>query len=290
MTIHHLDCATMGPPGGRALLGSGGPLTGRMVGHCLLLETDGGLVLVDTGFGTGDVADPGRLGRTFRTVTRPRLTLPGTALHQIRALGHDPRDVRHIVLTHLDLDHAGGLGDFPQAEVHVFAEELAAARAPATRAERDRYRTAQWAHGPRWVEHRTAGDPWFGFEAARSVADAVPDVLLIPLRGHTRGHAAVAVRHGGSWLLHCGDAYFSHVEMDPAAPHCPPGLRLFQRLMATDDRARTHNQERLRDLLRERPAEVVPFCSHDPYEFDRLSGAAVPPAANAAGAPPHPAG
>lgn len=150
MTVHHLDCATMCPYGGRRLLGSGGPLTGRLVGHCLLIETDRGLVLVDTGFGTGDVADPGRLGRAFLTAVRPRLTLAGTALHRIRALGHDPRDVRHIVLTHLDADHAGGLGDFPEARVHVLAEELAAARTLATRGERDRYRPVQWAHRPHW--------------------------------------------------------------------------------------------------------------------------------------------
>jgi hypothetical protein len=34
------------------------------------------------------------------------------------------------VVTHLDLDHAGGLGDFPDAEVHVHAHELSAARRP----------------------------------------------------------------------------------------------------------------------------------------------------------------
>ncbi|MFD9128822.1 MBL fold metallo-hydrolase [Kitasatospora sp. NPDC059571] len=285
MTIHHLDCASMAPVGGRALLGAGGRLTGRLVGHCLLVETDGGLVLVDAGFGTADVAEPGRLGRAFRAATRPRLTLEGTALQQVRALGHDPRDVRHIVLTHLDPDHAGGLADFPQAEVHVFADELSAARELATRGERDRYRPAQWAHGPRWAEHRTAGESWFGFEAVRPLAGTAPDVLLIPLRGHTRGHAAVAVRRGGTWLLHCGDAYFSHTEIDPLAPHCPPGLRVFQRLMAVDDPARTHNRERLRDLLRTRPDEVVPFCSHDPHEFDRLSGAAEPDAVDTAHRP-----
>jgi glyoxylase-like metal-dependent hydrolase (beta-lactamase superfamily II) len=37
--------------------------------------------------------------------------------HQVQRLGFDPRDVRHIVLTHLDFDHAGGLDDFPHATV-----------------------------------------------------------------------------------------------------------------------------------------------------------------------------
>jgi phosphoribosyl 1,2-cyclic phosphodiesterase len=29
------------------------------------------------------------------------------------------------VLTHLDIDHSGGLPDFPQAQVHLWARELA---------------------------------------------------------------------------------------------------------------------------------------------------------------------
>ena len=39
-------------------------------------------------------------------------------------------DAGTIVLTHLDLDHAGGLADFPQATVHVSATELRALQAP----------------------------------------------------------------------------------------------------------------------------------------------------------------
>ncbi|MDH6133377.1 glyoxylase-like metal-dependent hydrolase (beta-lactamase superfamily II) [Kitasatospora sp. MAA4] len=272
MTIHHLDCASMCPLGGRLLLGSGGRLTGRMVAHCLVVESADGLILVDTGLGTGDIADPGRLGRGFLTMVRPQLSLASTALHQLRALGHRPQDVRHIVLTHLDVDHAGGLADFPDARVHVLADELRAARARATRGERDRYRPVQWAHGPRWVEHGSGGESWYGFQAVRPLAEASSDLLLVPLPGHTRGHSGVAVRDGEGWLLHCGDAYFSHTDIDPGAGRRPPGLRAFQRMVAVDDRARLHNQERLRALRREHGAEVRLICAHDPDEFDRAAG------------------
>jgi glyoxylase-like metal-dependent hydrolase (beta-lactamase superfamily II) len=57
-------------------------------------------------------------------------------------LGYQPQDVRHIVLTHLDLDHVGGLRDFPHAEVHVYAEELDNATAQATTMDRGRFRPA----------------------------------------------------------------------------------------------------------------------------------------------------
>ena len=105
----------------------------------------------------------------------------------MQALGYRPADVRDIVVTHLDLDHAGGLGDFPHARVHVHTDELAAARSRSHPKEKGRYIAAQWAHGPDWVEHTASGgDGWFGFEAVQAVGE---DVLLVPLRGHTRGHS-----------------------------------------------------------------------------------------------------
>ena len=50
-----------------------------------------------------------------------------TAKSQIQAMGYSPRDVRHIVLTHLDFDHAGRIEDFPHARVHVMERELESA-------------------------------------------------------------------------------------------------------------------------------------------------------------------
>ncbi|MFE2915521.1 MBL fold metallo-hydrolase [Kitasatospora indigofera] len=269
MRVHHLDCATMCPFGGRLLLGSGGPLVGRLSAHCLLVESPAGLILVDTAFGTEDVADPGRLGRQFLTVVRPRLHLARTALHQIRALGYDPQDVRHIVLTHLDLDHAGGISDFPHARIHVLAEELRAARARSTRAERDRYRPAQWAHGPHWVEHPrdSATENWYGLQGIPILPRDIPDLLLVPLPGHSRGHCGLAVRDADRWLLHCGDAYFSHTDVDPRSPRRPLGLTAFQRLVAIDDHARRDTLERLRDLRRSHADEVRLVCAHDPFDL-----------------------
>ena len=70
MRIHHLNCGTDCPLGGALFDGrSVGPL-GRLVCHCLLIETDAhGLVLVDTGYGLRDVAHPHRH-------PGPRITLP----------------------------------------------------------------------------------------------------------------------------------------------------------------------------------------------------------------------
>ena len=275
MKIHHLDCGTMCPWSARFVNGRGGWFeAARMVCHCLLIETDDGLVLVDSGIGTADIDDPiGRLGRGFDLVARPRLLREQTALAQVERLGFRREDVRHVVPTHLDLDHAGGLSDFPAASVHVFEPELRAATARATLNERSRYRPAHFEHGPKWVVHALAGDSWMGFDRVRVLGD---DVALVPLVGHTRGHAGVAVRDDGGWLLHAGDAYFFHGEVDPVAPRSTPGFTLFQRLVAVDDDVRRANQARLRELVRAHGHEVRVFSAHDPLELSRFVDGAPP--------------
>ncbi len=271
LRVHHLNCGTMCPVCARLINGRGNGWldAARMVCHVLLVETPkDGLVLVDTGVGSLDVREPTRMGRAFLQITRPRMDYRETAVAQVEALGFSVADVRHIVVTHLDLDHAGGLPDFPQAQVHVMKPEFDAAMHPDWRS-RQRYLPLQWAHGPRWVQHEGGGERWFGFEGVKPVPGLGEDILMIPLYGHTRGHAGVAVRSEGGWLLHGGDAYFFHGQLE-AKPHMPAGIAVFERLVQTDKRSRLYNLERLRELKQRNGRDVRIFCAHDPVEFDRL--------------------
>jgi glyoxylase-like metal-dependent hydrolase (beta-lactamase superfamily II) len=206
-------------------------------------------------------------------VVGPKLDPAETARAQVEALGFDRRDVRHIIVTHLDIDHAGGIEDFPEATIHVHAAELEAATARATRKDRERYNVAQWAHGPRWAPFAaTGGEPWMGFEAVRDVPGLPPEILLVPVVGHTRGHTAVAVDAGDGWLFHCGDAYFHRTDVEPEIGKAPFGLALFEWFNDADSRSRKGNVTRLRELVKQHP-EVRVFCSHDPDELDACRAA-----------------
>jgi len=269
MRVHHFNAGTMRPLGGRLIDGRPGLLRrAELVCHCLLIEAGGELVLVETGMGTRAIDRPDWLGKSFTRLVGARPRFAETALAQVKRLGFAPEDVRHIVLTHLDLDHAGGLVDFPHAEVHVYAEELRTLHAPIDRAEEWRYRKVQFEHGPQWIPYAEHGEPWFGFEAVRELKGLPPEILLVPLAGHTRGHAGVAVDTGDGWLLHAGDSYFHHREIDPVAPYIPWGLKFFESKVQIVRGPRLENQQRLRELARS--GEVDIFTAHDPVDLWRF--------------------
>jgi glyoxylase-like metal-dependent hydrolase (beta-lactamase superfamily II) len=277
MRVHHLNCGTCCPTGGRLFDGQTDAPSGRLVCHCLLIETDRGLVLVDTGYGTRDIARPHeRLSEMMMALCRPQLRPEETAAAQVRALGFKPEDVRHIVISHLDFDHAGGIEDFPNATVHVTAREKEAADAQRGGAivSDKRYRPQQWNEASKWALYPLgSGERWYGFGCVRGLEGLPPEILLVPLAGHTWGHAGVAIQQPNSqWLLYAGDAYFHHGEVGGPKRECPPGLRGYQQLMNVDAAARRDNQERLRRLSVEHGSEIRMFCAHDVTEFEALAG------------------
>jgi glyoxylase-like metal-dependent hydrolase (beta-lactamase superfamily II) len=81
------------------------------------------------------------------------------------------------------------------------------------------------------------------------------------------GHCGIAIRTGDRWLLHAGDAYFHHEEIEGGDGSLM--LQLFQRLNAMDWPARQENLQRLIALRRAGSVEI--FSAHDPDEYDRLA-------------------
>lgn len=173
---------------------------------------------------------------------------------------YDPKDVKHIIPTHLDVDHAGGLADFPDATVHVLQAELDQILKPTFR-DRLRFQPAQFDHDPIWKIHTHPSDQWFGFSAIKAIPEITDDILMIPLPGHTRGHTGVAVRLGMKWILHCGDAYYHHSQVT-ATPSAPIGSMFFQIAIAAIPGARVKNLARLRALALSNPEQRGMLSEH----------------------------
>ncbi len=282
MRVHQLNCGTM---------------SGSMPTRVLLVEAPDGLVLVDSGIGLQDIADPaGRLGPA-RFLLRPALDPAEAAVRRIEALGLDPRDVRHIVLTHFDMDHIGGLADFPDAAVHVTSPGLTFAVRMPRFVERRRYRRAQLAHGPRFSEYEYGTDRWEGFRVL-DLGHVVEGMMFVDLPGHAVGHAGVFVPGGGGVadggagrgagagdagpeqqdnddddahtggptrkdLLHAGDAFYHRDQLDPAA-RIPASVTIPERLLALQPDALPFTHSGLGALARRRAADLDVLCAHDP--------------------------
>ena len=197
-------------------------------GVCLLAETNDGLLLVDTGLGLHDYSHPTRMMRDLMNVLLAVRDPNIAIVRQLARMGYKPEDVRHIILTHLHLDHAGGLPDFSHATVHVFQREYEAWKHPRKLLDLP-YNKADFAHDPHWDLHELRGERWYDFDAVR-LPRIEPEVWLVPLSGHTSGHCGVALQTETGWIFQCGDAVPVNLRFDMAftllyrpaiGPHVP---------------------------------------------------------------------
>lgn len=272
MKIHHLNCGTLCPLCSKLMNGTGGwNEPGKLICHCLLIEDKNRLMLVDTGLGVQDIEQTDhRIGKLFQKTFKPKLDLEETAHHQIKALGYSPNDVTDIFPTHLDLDHIGGVTDFPQATVHVRDAELQQILKPGLK-DKFRFRFNQFKPEPKWKIYQQPDSQWFGLNAFSLQQFLGINLFMVPLTGHTRGHVGVAIpQNDGKWLLHCGDAYYHHSQLE-SVENMPIGLKVFEASVQTLKQERIKSLNQLKILKQNYHEQIEFFCAHDPVELERYT-------------------
>ena len=159
--------------------------------NCLLVETPGGRVLVETGI--GERLD--ERGRAWRGLAGEPI-VPTL----VRA-GFDPDTVDVVAMSHLHFDHAGGLlradgsAAFPRARIVAQRAEWAIALT-------DNPRIVASYDQPELRLVRRLGDAG----AADGEVELLPGVAVLPTGGHTAGHQAILVRGAaGSTVAFFGD-------------------------------------------------------------------------------------
>jgi len=172
---------------------------------CILIETNAGLVLVNTGLGTQDYANPTWFTHFFRVITSMPFDSREAAVNRLRNLGYEPKDIRHIILTHMHFDHCGGLPDFPQGKIYVHRREFEVFVKGTRRFMEMAYIKRNNTRITDWSLYESIGEKWYGFDAIL-LHDFDPQIWLIPLFGHSYGHCGVAIQTPTGWHFHCGDA------------------------------------------------------------------------------------
>jgi len=96
-----------------------------------LIETKNGRILYDVGCDYNKIKDPALRNRYYNPEVfefgAPEMLPEQRLPNQLARIGIAASDIDVIFLSHLHFDHAGGLCDLCGAEVHIQADELAAA-------------------------------------------------------------------------------------------------------------------------------------------------------------------
>jgi N-acyl homoserine lactone hydrolase len=169
-----------------------------------------GLFLIDTGFHASVAVDAKKnmgpiLGRLFNTTMGPSDGMPD----QIRARGLDPRAVKYVVMTHLHVDHASGVAQFPDATFIVTSREWKAATDE--KGLTGGYVKRQFDHAFDWRTVDFDGDEVNSFSSFGRTLDLFGDgsVRLAYTPGHTLGHMSVVLRTKDAEFLVVADAAYT---------------------------------------------------------------------------------
>lgn len=266
MKIHHLNCGSFCPLS-HPIINRALPQLDRfnLVCHCLLIESEAGLILVDTGLGLEDVRNNGRFKSNFvfNQFAKPKLDVEETAFVQITKQGFNPKDVKHIIVTHFDSDHIGGLADFPQAKIHLLQDEWDAAQNPRTPREKARYKKIRWEQNRDVQTYKTTGDEWHGFKRVQNLKDIDPSIYLVSLPGHTKGHGGIYIE-GKNSLFHAGDAFMLASQLKNEKEILP--LTLYNKLAHEDLNEAARTLKKLGQFNLQEPGCDL-FCSHDRGQF-----------------------
>jgi glyoxylase-like metal-dependent hydrolase (beta-lactamase superfamily II) len=224
--------------------------------YAWMIDHPEGVIVVDTGQGTHLLDTVRSLHPYLRWEVMFRIEPEEELGPQLRALGVRTRDVRRVVLTHLHVDHDGGLAHFPDSEILVSRRELHTAHGWMGRVRG--YLPNRW---PTWFNPTpldVAGESFGPFAASRRLTRA-GDVMAVATPGHTADHLSVLVMHEGITYVIAGDASYTEVDMLAGqVDGVSANAHIAQATLGA-----------LKQLAAERPTVYLP--THDPESGARLA-------------------
>jgi glyoxylase-like metal-dependent hydrolase (beta-lactamase superfamily II) len=129
---------------------------------------------------------------------------------RLRALGIGKRDISQVVLTHLHIDHDGGLAHFPGSRVFAAAGEIARAKGIAGMLRG--YLPQRWPTGFEPLALVLTDGPYGPFAASKRL-DREGRVIAVATPGHTADHISVIVEADDAAIFLAGDTSYTEALM-----------------------------------------------------------------------------
>jgi N-acyl homoserine lactone hydrolase len=224
--------------------------------YAWVIEHPDGVIVVDTGQGAHLLETGKSLHPYIRWEAAFRIDREAEIGPQLRALGIGPRDVKRVVLSHLHMDHDGGLEHFRYSEILVAPGELRAASGWAGRVRG--YLPNRW---PSWFDPaplNLATEPFGPFAASMRLTKA-SDVVAVATPGHTASHISVLVQDEETTFFLAGDTSYNEQ------------LMLAGKVdgVSADERISSATLHAIKSFSQSRPTVYLP--THDPQSGIRLT-------------------
>lgn len=265
--LMHSPAGLMESDGGRLALVKAA-LTPRMrwrwvpIPTYLIRHPKAGPVLVDTGLHASVAARPAaNLGRAASTLSGFRLP-EGDLPSQLRDRGVDPKSIEAVVMTHLHIDHASGIAEFPNATFVLSQREWAAA----TEVSRPLLHGYRRAHFDYLFDYRTIdfdGPLIDSYASFGRTFDLFNDgsLRLAFTPGHSDGHLSVIARLRDHDFVIAGDAVYTRAQLaGDSVPARPEDMHQWQR-----------SRRELQRFAEGYPASTI-VPGHDPAAWKELAG------------------
>lgn len=225
--------------------------------YAWLIDHKDGLIVVDTGQGAHLLDHRRSLHPYVRWEVDFRIAPEQEIGPQLRALGVSSRDVKRVVLTHLHMDHDGGLRHFPDSEILVAPGELEMAKGWAGTLRG--YLSNRW---PSWfdpVPLEMSSSAVGGFASVRRLTTG-GDVVAVATPGHTAHHLSVIVYDEDAAIFLAGDSSYSEdLMLAGKVDGVSPSVAVGRRTLAA-----------IRQFASLQPTIYLP--THDPSAAMRLAG------------------
>ncbi len=220
-----------------------------------------GAILVDTSLHSSIAAKPSEnFGRLASRFARPRIESGKDLPSQLRERGADPRSISLVVMTHLHMDHASGISEFPSSTFVVSRAEWEAA----TTGSRPLLRGYRPEHYDFVFDYRLVdfdGPRIDSYSSFARTFDLFGDgsIRLAFTPGHTLGHMCVLARLPDRDFVIAGDAVYTtrQLEGGPGQPR-PHDPHLWRRSL-----------QELQLFHREYPQAVI-APGHDPAQWESM--------------------